>query len=99
MHDDAIEPNKSRSPAVVIYTAMLCPFCHRAKQLLNSKGVSYEEVDVTMRPAKRAAMRERSGGRNTVPQIFIGEHHVGGCDDLFALEGAGRLDALLSGAV
>lgn len=84
-------------PPITVYTAMLCPFCSRAKRLLRDKGAAFEEIDVTARPKLRAAMRERAGGRNTVPQIWIGETHVGGCDDLFALEAAGRLDPLLNG--
>ncbi len=99
MANDVNDREPIENPAVLIYTAMLCPFCHRAKHLLNKKGVSYKEIDVTVRPAERAAMRELAGGRNTVPQIFIGNHHVGGCDELFALEGAGSLDALLAGIV
>jgi glutaredoxin 3 len=83
-------------PKVSIYTASLCPYCHMAKELLASKGVSYEEIDVTTASALRAEMRAKSGGRNTVPQIWIGERHVGGCDDLYALERAGQLDPLLA---
>jgi glutaredoxin 3 len=78
-----------------IYTTMLCPFCFRAKKLLDSKGVSYNEIDVTMNRSKRHDMMERAGGRTSVPQIFIGETHVGGSDDLYALEAAGKLDPLL----
>ncbi len=84
-------------PKILIYTAMLCPFCIRAKKLLASKGTVFEERDVTMRPKLRAQMREEAGGSNTVPQIWIGEIHVGGCDELFALENAGKLDPLLKG--
>jgi glutaredoxin 3 len=83
-------------PKVSIYTASLCPYCHMAKELLASKGVSYEEIDVTTASALRAEMRAKSGGRNTVPQIWIGERHVGGCDDLYALDRAGQLDPLLA---
>ncbi|MDX1710865.1 MAG: glutaredoxin 3 [Rhodovibrionaceae bacterium] len=78
-----------------IYTTMLCPFCFRAKKLLDAKGVDYNEIDVTMNRAQRNAMMERAGGRHTVPQIFIGETHVGGSDELYALESAGKLDSLL----
>ena len=74
---------------------MFCPFCFRAKNLLDGKGVTYEEIDVTMDRNRRAEMIERSNGRHSVPQIFIGGHHVGGCDDLFALDAAGKLDPLL----
>ena len=81
---------------VTIYTAMLCPYCHRAKQLLRNKGAGFDEIDVTGRPERREEMARRSGGRATVPQIFVGQRHVGGCDDLHALERAGQLDALLT---
>lgn len=81
---------------VTIYTTMLCPYCHRAKRLLKSKGVAYDEINVS-RQADRAKMRDRAGGRHTVPQIFIGETHVGGCDELYELERKGRLDPMLAG--
>jgi len=81
---------------VEIYTRDYCYYCHAAKELLNRKGVSFIEVDITGRPERRAEMIQRASGRTTVPQIFIGETHVGGSDDLHALEAAGRLDALLS---
>ena len=81
---------------VSIYTASLCPYCHMAKQLLRSKGIAYDEIDVTGASQLRAEMRVKSGGRNTVPQIWIGERHVGGCDDLYALDRAGQLDPLLA---
>jgi glutaredoxin 3 len=81
-------------PDVTIYTTGLCGFCYRAKALLEAKGVAFEEVDVTFNPKKRAEMREKAG-TNSVPQIWIGEHHVGGSDELYALEQAGALDALL----
>jgi glutaredoxin 3 len=80
---------------VTIYTKSWCPYCSAAKELLTQKGVSFEEIDVADR-AKQAAMAQRTGGRSTVPQIFIGDVHVGGCDDLYALESAGRLDSLLA---
>jgi glutaredoxin 3 len=83
---------------VEIYGTMFCPFCYRAKRLLNGKGVAFDEVDVTMSPGKRNEMMERAGGRHTVPQIFIGGAHIGGCDELYALEAAGKLDPLLAGA-
>lgn len=82
-------------PKVVIYTASLCPYCHMAKELLRSKGAIYDEVDVTGRETLRAEMCSKAGGRNTVPQIWVGDVHVGGCDDLHCLERAGKLDALL----
>jgi glutaredoxin 3 len=80
---------------VVIYTASLCPYCHLAKQLLKNKGVTFEEVDVTGQAGLRAQMSAKAGGRSTVPQIWIGETHVGGCDDLYGLDRAGKLDSLL----
>lgn len=83
-------------PKVTIYTTSLCPYCHMAKELLRKKGVGYEEIDVTGRSALRAEMTEKAGGRYTVPQIWIGEAHVGGCDDLYCLDRAGKLDALLA---
>ena len=80
---------------IEIYTTMFCPFCIRAKQLLNAKQVSYEETDVTARLSLRQAMSERAGGRTSVPQIFIDGQHIGGCDDLLALDRAGQLDQML----
>ena len=82
------------TPAVVMYTTSWCPYCERARKLLNAKNVSFSEIDIESAPEKRAEMRNRSG-RTSVPQIFIGDHHVGGSDDLHALEGAGKLDSLL----
>ncbi|WP_448658557.1 glutaredoxin 3 [Sphingomonas sp. CJ99] len=81
---------------VEIYTKAWCPYCIRAKRLLDGKGVSFEEHDITMGGPKRAEMIDRAGGRTTVPQIFIGDTHVGGSDDLAAMDREGRLDALLS---
>ncbi len=81
-------------PKIVIYTTPWCPYCIRAKQLLERKGVAFEEIGVERDPALRAEMT-RKAGRSSVPQIWIGSTHVGGCDDLFALERAGKLDALL----
>lgn len=78
-----------------VYTQKLCGFCTMALQLLNEKGVTVEEIDVTFDPALRAKMRERAGGRNSTPQVFIGDTHVGGCDDLYAMDRAGKLDALI----
>lgn len=80
---------------VVIYTTQFCPFCIRAKQLLTDKGVAFNEVAVDHNPTLRAQMAEKAG-RTSVPQIWIDEHHVGGCDDLFALQRAGKLDTLLA---
>jgi glutaredoxin 3 len=81
---------------VTIYTTMLCPYCYRAKALLSEKGVAFEEIDVGMDADKRDEMTKRAHGGYTVPQIFINGNHVGGCDDLYALERAGKLDALLA---
>ena len=82
---------------VTLYTTMMCPYCYRAKQLLEDKGVTYTEIDVGMDPDKREEMTRRSGGRRTVPQIFVDGAHIGGSDDLYALERTGELDALLAG--
>ena len=81
---------------VEIYTSPLCGYCHAAKRLLSQKGVSFSEIDVSRQPEKRMEMMSRANGRHTVPQIFIGETHVGGYDDLSALERAGKLDPLLA---
>ena len=83
------------SGKIEIYTTLFCPFCIRAKQLLDSKGVMYYETDVTARLSLRKAMTERAGGRTSVPQIFIDGQHMGGCNDLLALERSGQLDRLL----
>jgi glutaredoxin 3 len=83
---------------VEIYTTPFCPYCHRAKNLLKQKGVDYTEYDVMMDSKKRAEMRERAGGRNTVPQTFIDGRHIGGSDDLVALDRKGELDPLLKNA-
>lgn len=80
---------------VVIYTAGHCPYCHRAKELLRAKGAAFDEIDLTGQPAERDVLRKKAGGRNTVPQIFIGGTHVGGCDDLHCLDRDGKLDLLL----
>ena len=82
---------------VDIYTSPLCGFCHAAKRLLSQKGVTFSEIDVGRDPSKRAEMTTRAPGSRTVPQIFIGDTHVGGCDDLYALERDGKLDTLLAG--
>uniref|UniRef100_UPI00404820DF glutaredoxin 3 n=1 Tax=Yoonia sp. TaxID=2212373 RepID=UPI00404820DF len=82
---------------VELYTTSICGFCHAAKRLLTSKGVSFSEINVGAKPQLRAEMVQRSNGGRTVPQIFIGNTHVGGCDELYALESAGKLDALLRG--
>ncbi len=80
---------------VVMYSSMFCPYCSMAKRLLESKGVDYEEISVDWEGEPRNEMMERANGRHTVPQIFIGDHHVGGFDDLYALEQSGNLDPLL----
>ncbi|MEE2922955.1 MAG: glutaredoxin 3 [Pseudomonadota bacterium] len=80
---------------VTIYTRQFCPYCTRAVSLLKSKNVKFNEIDAGMDAAKKAEMVERSGGGRTFPQIFIGETHIGGCDDMMALERAGKLDSLL----
>ena len=81
---------------VTIYTRQFCGFCSRAKTLLDQKGVAYEEKDATASPQLRQEMIQRAKGASTFPQIFVGETHVGGCDDLFALDRAGKLDPLLA---
>jgi glutaredoxin 3 len=81
---------------VEIYTTPFCGFCHMAKRLLSKKGVAFSEIDVFQNPVLRQEMTGRAGGRHTVPQIFIGDTHVGGCDELHALERAGKLDPLLA---
>ena len=86
-----------KTPKIDIYTKFTCPYCHRAKRLLDSKGVEYTEHDISMGGPKKAEMLERAPQARTVPQIFIGDLHVGGSDDLAALERDGKLDALLTG--
>jgi glutaredoxin 3 len=83
-------------PDVTIYTRDFCPYCVRAKHLLGGKDVKYTEINAGKDTKLRAEMVERAGGRNTFPQIFIGDLHIGGCDDLVALNEAGKLDALLT---
>lgn len=80
---------------VEIYTSLICPYCNRAIDLLQSKNIRFEQIDVSISGALRRTMRSRAGGSASVPQIFIDNEHIGGCDDLFALESAGHLDALL----
>lgn len=82
--------------SVEIYTTPTCGYCQAAKRLLGRKGVSFREIDVSGNYDLRITMMDRAGGRRTVPQIFVGDIHVGGCDELFALEEAGRLDPLLA---
>ncbi len=81
---------------VEIYTSPLCGFCHAAKRLLKQKGINFSEINVLTDPGRKPEMIQRANGGRTVPQIFIGETHVGGCDELFALERAGQLDPLLT---
>ena len=81
---------------VTIYTTGWCPYCSAAKSLLKEKGIAFTEIDVERTAGARAAMTQRARGRTSVPQIFIGETHVGGCDDLYALDRDGRLDPLLA---
>lgn len=83
-------------PEITIYTTPLCPYCQMAKGLLRKKNAAFTEIDVSGDPALRQTMTVRANGRRTVPQIFIGNTHVGGCDDLHALDAAGRLDPLLA---
>ncbi len=92
MSDD---PQNARMAKVEIYTSMLCGYCHAAKRLLKQLGVPFIEYDVGGDPEKRARMTERAGGRTTVPQIFINGTPIGGCDELYALERAGKLKPLL----
>ena len=89
-------PNTPTSKRVKVYTAGCCCYCHMAKELLRKKGAAFEEIDLTGRSDLRDDLRHKAGGRNTVPQIWIGDTHVGGCDDLLSLDRAGKLDALLA---
>lgn len=82
---------------VTIYSSLLCPFCTRAKRLLKEKGVAFTEIDLMQEPLRRKEMIEKAGGLTSVPQIFIDETHVGGCDELYALDAEGKLDPLLEG--
>jgi glutaredoxin 3 len=94
-------PERSELEAMArakIYTTPYCPYCHMAKALLTRKGVAFEEIDVSRRPDLRAEMTRMAGGRYTVPQIWIGEEHIGGCDDLYELDQEGGLDRLLAAA-
>lgn len=82
-------------PKIEIYTKPTCGYCHMAKRVLAAKGAAYTEVNITAHPDKRGEMIQRAKGSSTVPQIFIAGQHIGGCDDLMALDRAGKLDALL----
>ncbi|MBD2230593.1 glutaredoxin 3 [Phormidium tenue] len=86
------------TPTVEIYTWRSCPFCIRAKRLLDQKGIEYTEYAIDGDEAARSKMSERANGRRSLPQIFINDHHVGGCDDLFALDAKGGVEPLLSGS-
>lgn len=81
---------------VEIYTSPMCGFCHAAKRLLKDKGANFSEINIWTNPSRKPEMIQRANGGRTVPQIFVGGKHVGGCDDLYALERAGKLDALLA---
>jgi glutaredoxin 3 len=83
-------------PPITIYTKNWCPYCVAAKELLTGKGVEFTEVEISGKPEKRSEMIAKTRGRSTVPQIFIGERHIGGCDDLYALDARGQLDPLLT---
>lgn len=83
-------------PEVEVYTTPVCPYCSAAKELLRRKGVPLLEIDVAGEPQRRAEMVARANGRTTVPQVFVGDTHLGGCDDLYALDDAGELDRLLT---
>lgn len=83
-------------PEIIVYTKDYCPYCHAAKDLLRKKGAAFTEVDIQKHPERRAEMIQKAGGRSTVPQIFIGGTHVGGCDDIHALDSAGKLDPMLA---
>jgi glutaredoxin 3 len=82
-------------PPITIYTKSWCPYCSAAKKLLNERGAEFTEIDIEKKPEARAEMIQKAKGRSTVPQIFIGEKHVGGCDDLYALDDSGQLEPLL----
>lgn len=84
-------------PNIIVYSGPSCPYCVRAKQLLQKKGVPFTDIDVKADTAKFDEMLAKSGGRKTIPQIFIGGQHIGGCDDLYALDAAGKLDPMLAG--
>lgn len=95
MNQPMHEQQKTISAPVLMYSKSWCPYCERARELLQRKGVAFQEIDIDTVPGQRAEMIRRSGGRYTVPQIFIGEHLVGGSDDLYELDAAGGLDPLL----
>jgi glutaredoxin 3 len=92
----AADNRRTAMSPITIYTKGWCPYCSSAKDLLQKKGAAFDEIEIDRQPEKRGEMIQRSGGRSTVPQIFIGERHVGGCDDLYALDRRGELDTLLA---
>ena len=99
MPDDDAELRSTDAMAEVeLYTTMYCPYCTRARAVLAQKGVSFTDIDINDHPERRAEMVRRAGGRTSVPQIFIDGRHIGGCDDLMALDRAGKLDPLLQAA-
>ena len=83
-------------PRIIVYSGPNCPYCERAKALLKKKSVSFEEINIRTDPGMREEMLQKSNGKKTIPQIFINDQHIGGCDDLYALEAAGKLDGLLA---
>ncbi|WP_342360397.1 glutaredoxin 3 [Terrarubrum flagellatum] len=83
-------------PPVTIYSRSWCSYCHAAKDLLTRKGVAFEDIDIEKHPEARAVMVERAGGRTSVPQIFVGDAHIGGCDDLYALDRRGEFEPMLA---
>ncbi len=82
---------------IIVYSGPHCPYCDRAKALLKKKGAAFQDIDVKADAAQLAEMMQKSGGRRTIPQIFINGNHIGGCDALYALDSAGKLDTLLTG--
>ena len=97
--DPLYDPHQRRDsltmPPITIYTKGWCPYCASAKKLLDDKGAAFTEIDIEVKPEARAEMIQKAGGRTTVPQIFIGDRHVGGCDDLYALDDKDQLEPLL----
>jgi glutaredoxin 3 len=83
-------------PGITVYSGPGCPYCDRAKMLLKKKGAAFEDINVRADPAKLDEMMKKSGGKQTIPQIFIGDRHIGGCDEIYALDAAGKLDGLLA---
>src|SRR4051794_45420 len=96
MRHISFSPMRTAMQPVTIYTKDWCPYCAAALQLLRKKGVAFTEIEISGKPQERSEMIAKAKGRTTVPQIFIGKTHVGGCDDLYALDGEGKLDSLLA---